>query len=314
MSSEKAKVIGISKVLIPTIRHPQVPYFVAVVEDENKNKFVYKTCSEAEVGQEIVFESNSDSNTVAIWRTKYDYVEAMGKALDLIGGINIGSDSKVLILPTLVSANQTYFRENTSPEFLTGILNLLKQKVKPENIKIAAQSFGELPIEVMAERSGLLKVCLQNNIAPIDLAKTNFVKQDKFEISEEISKADIVINLGMLKSGQAQATKNAFCVLKKENYLGLKYLQSEKEIAIDLGKQLLNMITLGEAEYIQKAEGYIVFLGLILASRNFMNLDVMLNEIVQQRNLPELLEGIQSETIPIAGRQVQEVQFDIKNI
>lgn len=313
MPSEKSKVVSVSKVSMPTIRHPQIPYFSAIIEDENQNKWVHKSTNEINEGDELVFEKTTDKNAVAIWRFKYDYEEAFLKAVELISGLNLSVDSKVLILPSLFSANHPYFRENTSPQFLSGVLEFLKNK-GVTNIKIASQGFSELPIEAMAEKSGLLKVCLKNNIMPIDLAKTNFIKQGDFEISEEIANADIVLNLGMLKAGSAKATENIFRVLKKENYLGQKYLKSEKQIASEMINALPNMINVGEAEYIQDREGFIVFLGLIFASYNPLSLDKIFNEIIQEKNLTDILDGTEVNNIQTVGRNIKELQFDIKRI
>ncbi|MFA5368430.1 MAG: DUF362 domain-containing protein [Candidatus Paceibacterota bacterium] len=312
--SKQSKIITVSKVMIPTIRHPQVPYFACVVEDENNNKWVHKTIQEVKEGDDLVYEKSFDKNTVAIWRVKYDYVEAIEKSLDLIGGLDLKEDSKVLILPTLNSANQSYFRENTSPEFLSKVLEFILNKVKIENIKIATQSFSDLPIEAMAQRSGLLDVCMKNKIMPIDLSKSNFIKQGNLEITEEVLNADIVLNLAMLKDGCSMALENIFRVLKRENYMGLKYLKSEKEIAQELLESLDNLINLGEAEYIQTTKGVIAFLGVILVSRNFINIDRVLNEIISQKLLPKNIEDVKIENIPIAGRDIKELQFNINNI
>jgi hypothetical protein len=313
MPAEKSKVVSVSKVSMPTIRHPQIPYFSAIIEDENQNKWVHKSINEINEGDELVFEKTTDKNAVAIWRFKYDYEEAFSKAIELIGGLNLSGDSKVLILPSLFSANHPYFRENTSPQLLTGVLEFLKNK-GVANIKIASQSFSELPIEAMADKSGLLKACLENNITPIDLSKTNFVKQGEFEISEEVQNADIVLNLGMLKAGSAKATENIFRVLKKENYLGQKYLKSEKQIATEMVGVLPNMISIGEAEYIQDREGFISFLGLIFASYNPLNLDRIFNEAIKEEKLSDILDGIEASNIQTAGRNLKELQIDIKRI
>lgn len=313
MSSEKAKVIGVSKVLMSTIRHPQAPYYVAIIEDENQNKYAFKSANEIKEGDELIFEKSNDKNAVAIWRFKYDYEEVFSKVIELLGGLNLDSNSKVLIIPSLSSANHPYFRDNTSPQFLSGVLDFLKNQ-GVVNIKIASQSFSELPIEAMALKSGLLKVCLKNNITPIDLAKTNFSKQGAFEISEEVTNADIVLNLGMSKAGSAKTTENIFRILKKENYLGLKYLKSEKEIGSELVSALTNVVNISEAEYVQDSEGYICFLGTIFASYNPLNLDKIFNETVGEKKTIEVLSEIEAVNIPIVGRNLKELQIDIRRI
>lgn len=315
LSSNQTKVIEVSKVMISTIRHSFVPYSACIVEDENKNKWAHKTTQEVKVGDDLFFETKQDPKAVGIWRMKYDFIEAIEKILGFIGGINLNENSKVLILPTLRSATQPYFRENTSSEFLIAILDfLLAKKVKLENIKIGSQSFSEIPVEAMADKSGLLKVCLKNNITPLDLSKFGFVKQGNLEISEEAFKVDVVFNLVVPKAGKAKSTENSFYILKKENYLGLKYLNSEKEIAEDLQTGLPKIINLAEAEYLQNKDGLIVFLGLVLASRNFINLDRILNEIIMEKQLPEILSQIKIEEIPVAGRDIKEIQLEINKV
>jgi len=42
IKSKKIKVIGVSKVQIPTMFHPKTPYFVLLLEDENGNKWIQK--------------------------------------------------------------------------------------------------------------------------------------------------------------------------------------------------------------------------------------------------------------------------------
>jgi len=121
-SSKKARVIGISKVNIPTILHPKVPFFILVLEDENRNKFVQKSIKEYEIGEFIDFSPTEDKNAVAVWRVKYDTLEAIEKVVDLVGGLNINKNNKILILPTLVAPKHPYFAVNTNPEFLEPLL------------------------------------------------------------------------------------------------------------------------------------------------------------------------------------------------
>ncbi|MFA5013276.1 MAG: hypothetical protein WC520_01790 [Candidatus Paceibacterota bacterium] len=309
--SEKMTVVASSKAMIPTIMHPAVPYFAHIIEDENNNKYAYKTVKEYKIGEEIKYEPVDDKDAVAIWRIKYDISDAIKSTLQLLK-IDFAENSKILILPTLVSPNHAYFRENTSPDFLAGVLQFLfEKKIKPENIKIAAQSFDETPIEASAQKSGLLDVCMKNNIAPLDIAKTNFVKQGNLEISEEITKADIVLNLSILKIGQAASTENIFKVLKKENYLASKYLYSETEIANELMGNLANTITIGEAEVIQRPDKLTVFMGLTLAGKNYLNLDRIFNEISMAKAMPKIIEEIRPENIKTVGREIKEVQYNI---
>lgn len=324
INSKRAKVVGVSRVSIPTIFHSKVPYFVLVLEDEKGNKWVQKSVKEYKIGQEFKIESGQNKNAVAIWRVKYDISEGIEQITQILEEISIKDNSKVLILPTLVLPTHPYLRDNTSPEYLSAVLEFLLGKgVKAENIKIAAQSFNEISVGASAQKSQLLEVCQRFKVLPLDLAETNFVKKEvgntTFELSEEVFNSDFVLNLPLLKMGRASATENILKFLKKENYLGLKYLYSDKEIIENLilassppsrsGPILPRIFTLAEAEMVQKSDKYTLFLGILLASFNSLNLDRVFFEITQEKNLPEILKKIKIESIPILGRKIEEVSF-----
>jgi len=325
MRVEKIKVAGISKVNIPTIFHSKVPYFVLLLEDEQGNKWVQKSGKEYKIGEEFKTEKSDSKDAVAVWRVKYDILEGIEKLVELIGGLKVGPETKILILPTLVSPKHSYFAENTSPEFLgTTIDYLIKRGAKVGNIKVTGQILDEIPIESCAKKSGLLDVCLKNKVQVLDLAKSNFAKKDNFEISEEIFSSDLVINLPILKVGKASASENLFKLLKKENYLGLKYLSSEKEIIENLLKFLLArqseseggppILTLAEAQNVQKRDKFVAYLGLVFGSFNSLNLDRVFAEITMAdpARLPEGLKNVKIENIPIVGRKVEEAQFSLE--
>ncbi len=321
--SENIKVVGISKVNIPTILHPKVPYFVLLLEDEKGNKLVQKSEQEYKIGEEFKVEKSNDKQGVAVWRVKYDLLEAIEKVLDLLSGLKINQETKILLLPTLISPKHSYFADNTSPEFLAAAIKYLQEMgAELKNIKVAGQSFDEIPVGALAQKSQLLEVCQGAKINPLDLAQANFVKKDNFEISEEVFLADLLINLPVLKIGKAAASENLFKFLKKENYLGLKYLSSDEacpvgspsdgdsfgEIFQGLTKILPPILTLAEAQNIQKSDKFVAFLGLVFASFNSLNLDRVFAEITMTK-LPEYLKNVKIENIPVVGRRVEELKF-----
>jgi hypothetical protein len=292
--SDQMKVIACSKISIPTLLHPKVPYYGLIIEDENKNKYAFKSMTEKNIGEEISFTSNE--NAVAIWRNKYDFAEAIEKVISLISPIK--KDSKILILPTLTSPNHSYFRENTSPEFLDAILSIILQKTK--DVKIVGQSFNDTPIELSAQKSGLLDVCLKYGITPIDLGKTNFVKQNKIEVSEEALNADLILNIPIMKIGASSATENISKLVSKTNYSSLKYLDSEQTIIDGLNELILKKtFTIAEADVIQGKDTFNRYLGLILAGKNYLNVDSIFDEITMNKK---------ANNIPTVGREIEEVQ------
>ena len=331
MKSEKIKVIGISKVNVPTLFHPKVPYFVLVLEDEKGNKWVQKSAKEYQIGDLFKVEVQTDKGAVAIWRIKYDILEGIEKVIELLGGLKIDSQTKISILPTLISPVHPHFAENTSPQFLESIIKyLIERGVKSENIKVVGQSFDEIPIEASAQKSQLLRVCQSYKILPLDLAKTNFVRKTQnnfnFEISEEVFNSDLILNLPILKIGKLSASENILKFLKKENYLGLKYLYSEEDynppatlpskawapIIENLNKVLPSYLTIADGQVVQKSNKFTAFLGLTLASFNPLNLDRVFAEITMIGDLPEYLKKVKIDGIPIVGRMVEELQYEVE--
>ncbi|MDD3170233.1 MAG: DUF362 domain-containing protein [Candidatus Pacebacteria bacterium] len=307
MESKKAKVIGVSKVNIPTIQHPHFPYYALVLEDENKNKWAHKSTKEMNINEEMIFSPSSDKEAVALWRIKYDFNEAIEKVVNLLDGLKLKEGLKILILPALVSPSHAYFRDNTSPEFLNAVLDFLVKK-KPE-IKICGQSFDDIPIEASAQRSGLLDVCLKYKITPLDLSQSNFVKQNKLEISEEALNADLILNLPILKMGRAAAAENLLKLLSKNNYLGLKYLDSEETIVSEVNQALADkIVVIAEANVVQRPDKFTKFLGLVLAGQNSLNLDKIFDEIIMSKNPCPLLQNLNIENIPLVGRELKEFQ------
>ncbi|MFA5714345.1 MAG: DUF362 domain-containing protein [Candidatus Paceibacterota bacterium] len=304
IKSEKMETVVSSKVSISSLPHMKVPYFANIIKDEQGNLFAYKSTEKID---KIELKSNPES--VAIFRIKYDIIEGLENIFKLLE-VSLNENLKVLVIPTLISTNYTYFKENTSPELLESVLNfLLEKKI---SVKVGAQSFNEIPIEGLAQKSGLLDVCLKKGITPFDLSKAVFVKKEDLEISEEVLSADLVINLSMLKAEKVASTDNIFYVLKKENYSGLKYLQSEKEISEKLLKTLSNVITIGEADTVQRSNSTTTYLGLIFGGRNFLNVDAIFNKVIMARKLPEIIKDINVDSIAISGRSIMEVERDIE--
>lgn len=320
--SEKIKVISVSRVSISTPLHPKTPYFVLLLEDEKGNKFVQKVVKEYKAGDDFKIESTQDKNAVAIWRVKYDILEAIEKVTKLLT-IKINSGSKTLILPTLISPRHPYFAQNTSPEVLNQLIKFLIQRgAKRENIKVAGQSFNDFPIEASVKKSKFLSVCQENKVQILDLSQKGFKRVEKqgfiFDISEEVFENDLIINLPILKLdkkiGIRGALENLTRFLKKESYLGLKYLYGEEKLILSLKEALPEILTIADAISIQTSKNaFTTFADLILASFNPLNLDRVFGEI-SMIDLPEYLKSVNLNKIKIVGREIEEVQYDLESM
>lgn len=322
LESKNLKVIGVSRVIITSPMHPKVPYFVLLLEDEKRNKFIQKSMREYKIGDKLEFKISENKNSVSIWRVKYDVFEAVKKVVSLIGGLKINDSSKILILPTLVSVAHPHERENTHPEVLRELIKYLVEKgVKRENIKVGGQSFTETPIEAMAKKTQLLSVCSENQVDFLDLGKRDFRRIEKnnlvFEISEEVFKNDLVINLPILKLdsklGVKGALENLLRFWKKESFLGQKYLYGDEELILKLKEVLPQILTVADGTIITKSSGQAIILDLILASFNPLNLDRVFAEIAMIP-LPDYLKLAKIEEIPISGREIGEVQWQLEKL
>lgn len=314
LKTKRAKVIGVSKVSIPSLFHPKVPYFVLVLEDELGNRWIQKSEKEYKISDEFVIEKTSEKDAVAIWRVRYDFYEAIEKTIETLGGLKISSDSKILILPTIEKPSHPYLGDNTSPEFLKEVLTFLFDiGARRENIKVGSQSFDETPIALKAERSQLLMVCQKLDVSPLDLAQQGFAKNGDLEISEEALNADLIFNIPILKTGKAQATENLFVLLKKENLFSQRYLYSEKEIFENLMRTLeekgLKIFTIAEGKHIQAENGSTFYLNLLFSSFCPQAIDRVFLEVINWKKIPEIIEDLKIENIKIVGRSLEEIRF-----
>lgn len=318
--SQKVKVIAVSQVWMPTPLHPKVPYFVLLLEDEKGRKWVQKSIKEYKAGDEFRLESAKDKNAVAIWRVKYDILEGIEKTFSLLK-IGLNPNAKVIILPTLIAPAHPYFRQNTSPQVLNEMIRFLIQKgLKKENIKVVGQSFNEFPIGVSATKSKFVNICQENKVQMADLAESEFrrIRKDDltFNISEQVFKNDLIINLPIMKLdkklGVRGALENLTKFLKKESYLGLKYLYGEEKLVSSLRKVLPQILTVADGVSIQTTKNnFTTFVGLILASFNPLNLDRVFAEVAMAE-LPPYLKSVNLNEIKVIGREIGEVQYDLE--
>jgi len=321
--STKIKVVGISDVKIPSVLHPKTPYFVLVLEDEKGSRWVQKSVKEYKMGEEFSLTPTENKQAVSVWKVKYDTLEAVENTIELIGGIKINEDSKILILPALTAAKHPYLAQNTSPEFLEGVIKFLKQKgIALKNIQIASQSFDDISIEASAQKAQLLQTALEHKIAILDLAQTKFIEKNTnnftVQISKQVFENDLIINLPIfkldLKTKIKGATDNILKVLSKKSYLSFEKTEGYQNILKEINQVLPEYLNLAEAISIQRTDQIVTYLGLVLAGFNSLNLDRIFAEITMTENLPEYLKDIKIENIPITGRHLDELKYNIEKI
>ena len=192
----KFKVVGITKVAIPSPLHPIIPYNVLILEDEHGNRMPKKTMKDYKIGQKFEW-ANGELSIVKI---KYDMYEAIKLGMSLIPEIKINEKTKVIIKPSIITAMYPYTGAVTNPKVLEALAQyLVSRGVVKSNIKVAEQSYF-MPLEKSAGKSGIAKVCRELSIKLIDIAKCKFIEKNGYEICDEVFENDLIINLPVMKS------------------------------------------------------------------------------------------------------------------
>jgi len=296
----KLKVIGFTKVHVPCPPHPVVPYNILMLEDEHGNRMPKKTIKDYSLGEIYEDVPDQSENTFAVVKIKYDLYEAVKEALELIGGIDVGENTKVLVKPNLSIPGYSYIGICTNPYVLEALIQYLIDKgAKKENITIAEQSFFA-PLEKAAGKSGIDKIVKKFNINYIDISKTEFEEKEerefKFQISRIVNDFDIILNVPVIKTdmllGLDGAFENLVRFLSKKTFDELSKDQKKAVMALSvLPKVLPSFITLGDASIGMQGNGPAQhgvpgFYNMIFAARNPVVHDKAVQEILCLRKLP----------------------------
>jgi len=287
------KVIGVTQVNIPSPNHPIIPYYVLILEDEHGNRMPKKVMKEYRIGEIYKREKAKTDNSVAIVKIKYDFYEAVKEAAELIGGFNIGKDSRILIKPNIFAAAYPYQALTTNPRTVGAILDyLIERGASKENIAIAEHvQFGGA--EEAFSKSEFVKLANEYSVKLIDLSKTDFIEKEKegikLEISKEIFDRDIMLNVPVMKThltlGLSGALENITRVISRKNYMEIEKdaAKAVKAIAA-LYKIMPKCIHIGDASIGMQGNGpgqhgEPAFLNMILASKDPVALDRVFQEM-----------------------------------
>lgn len=329
--SKKFKVIGFTKVTIPSPMHPIVPYNVLLLEDEHGNKYPRKTMKDYEINEEFYEENAKTENAVSIVKIKYDLYDAIEHSLDLIN-FKISSKSKILIKPSIIYPAYPYQAINNNPKTINAIIKyLIDRKIKPENITVGEQSPFGIDTRAAALKSGILEICTKNKINMVDFSKTEFQEKSvgnyMFKISKEVLNKDLIINVPSLKTHSQFSIAGAL-----ENMIRITDIETQKEIhkkkfseALALLNKAVKYITIGDASIGLHGNGPLImgepaFLNLILASRDPVALDRIFCEIGMLK-VPQYLKDANAielgncelNKIEVVGNEVDAVKFSLNS-
>ena len=135
------KVVGITKVYIPSPMHPIVPYNILLLQDEFGNRIPKKTMKEYKIGDIYIEQKAKTENAVSVVKVKYDIYEAIKSSFELLKNAGLSPDDKILLKPSIIAAAYPYQAVNTNPDFLNALLTVLfEYGIKKENIIVAEQA------------------------------------------------------------------------------------------------------------------------------------------------------------------------------
>jgi len=329
----KLKVIGITKVSVPSPPHPITPYNILMLEDEHGNRMPKKTIKDYNIGDSYEDKPDQSENTIAVVKTKYDLYEAVKEALELIGNIEIKDNTKILIKPNLGIPGYAYIGICTNPHVLEALIQYLLDKgAKEENITIAEQSFF-VPLEKIGKKSGIDQIIKKFNINYTDISKTEFEEKKEreftFEVSKIVNDFDLILNVPVIKTDMVVGMDGAF-----ENLTRFLSKKTFDELAKDPKKAVMALsvlpsifpkfITIGDASIGMQGNGPAMhgepgFFNIIFAARNPVTHDKAVQEVFCLRKLPYVeiagklgLGESDISKINFTGNELDALRRDIK--
>ncbi len=326
---KKSKIMGITKVNIPSPMHPIIPYHVMLLEDEHGNRIPKKTMREHKIGKEYVVERAKKNDAVIITKIKYDLKEALNESLGLLNSYEIKENDKVLIKPSIIEPAYSYQAVNTNPKLLDALINYLKEK-GVKDIIVAEQAMLGNDVMVSAKKAGILDVCKNQNVNFVDLSKTDYDETEhdgfKFRVAKEILERKI-INIPVMKInsqiGVSGAMENMIRVVDEETHKKMFVDDIEKTLP-KLIKTLPKFLTVGDATMGMQGQGPTLlgepaFLNILFVSKNPVALDAVFSEAGMLKT-PEYIEkagemGIgnnDTKNMEIVGDELDAIKYRLK--
>ncbi len=321
----KIKVIGVTKVTIPSPMHPIIPYNIVLLQDEHGNKLPKKTMREYKIGDDYTEQKAKSEDAVSIIKVKYDIYEAIKESLELLNSIELNPNDKVLIKPSIVTSAYQYQAVNTNHEFLDGLLNsIYDYGIKKENILVAEQALPRSDVVDAASKAGILEVCKKHGVQFADISKGHFeeIESDgyKFRIYKEVLNRKI-INAPIMKTnfqiGVSGAVENLSRLVDEKTLREMYY----NDINMTLPKlvKLLKTLTIADATNGMQGQGPLAlgepaFLNLVYAGRNPAALDTVFCEAAMLA-IPEYVEtarqNLPIKNIEVVGNDLDAIRYPL---
>ena len=323
----KIKVVGFTKVNISSLLHPVVPYNILLLEDEFGNRLPKKTMKDYKIGDVYVEQKATTYDAVSVIKVKYDIYEALIDSINLINGVDLNSDDRVLVKPSIIAPAYPYQAVNTNPYFLDALLTILfEHRIKKENIIVAEQALIGSDVVDAASKAGILEICRKNGVKFVDISKGPFEEIESHGFTYHIFKESLrskVINTPIMKTnfqlGISGALENISRLVDEDTQRRM-YFNNVDETLPNLVDIIPNVITIADATNAMQAQGPLAsgepaFLNLILASKNAAALDIVFCEISMMQIPPHAINSIgtmKAKPIEVVGNEIDALKYPLK--
>jgi len=325
----KLKVIGITKVNIPSPLHPITPYNIILLQDEYGNRLPKKTMKDYNIGDQYNLDPAKTEGAVVVTKIKYDLGEYLKESLRLLNEYEVGKADKIVIKPSIIEPAYEYQSVVTSSKVIDVLISLLKEK-GVEDIIVAEQAMLGNDVMVAAKKSGILGICKNHDVPFVDLSKSEFVEKNSdgvvFRIAKEILERKMISVPVMKTHSQlsvAGAMENMIRVVDKKTQLKMFEDDIEKSLP-KLVKILPQFLTIGEATIGLQGEGPTLlgepsFLNMFFVSKDPVALDSVFISMGMLR-IPSYLKEAEElgignndiNSIELIGTELDAIKFRMK--
>jgi len=327
--SKKVKVIGMTKVNIPSPMHPLTPYNIILLEDEHGNRIPKKTMKEYQIGDVYELNPAKTSGAVIITKIKYDIKEYLKESLSLLHEPFIRSGDKVLIKPSIIEPAYSYQATSTNPKILDALISILKEN-NVKDIIVAEQAMIGNDTITSARKAGILEVCKKHDVEFVDLRKGEYVEKEfdnlKFNIAKYFFERKI-INIPIMKTnsqiGVSGAIENMLRAASEETQK-MMFSENIEETLPKLLKALPDFLTIGDGTIGMQGQG-----PTLLGEPAFLNMTFISNDPVALDtifvnmgllSMPKYIEGAaalgignsDTRSIEIIGDELEAIKFHLK--
>ena len=323
----KLKVIGMTKVNIPSPMHPIIPYNILLLQDEHGNKIPRKSMKDYKIGDDYIQEKAKTNDAVSVVKIKYDIYEAIKESLELLNDVDLSPDDNILIKPSIIAGAYPYQAINTNPDFIDALLRVLfDYGIKKENILVAEQALIGSDVIDAASKSGILEVCKKHGIIFADISKGHFEEVesdgDTFRIYKEALHRKI-INAPIMKTnfqiGISGALENLSRLADEKTQRQMYFDGIEKTLP-RLIKAIPDVLNITDASNGMQAQGPLAlgepaFLNLVFAGKNSSVLDKIFCEMFILK-IPDYVinsgKDIDTKNIEMVGNELDALKYPIK--